>query len=150
MKTLIALLMTILMSSAAVAAPKPPVIYYLGTNQYPVSNIASTGHAGFEIKEFNMDGHLNLEETLSEGLPQDNIELAEKIANERLEKLDWSILQTAFQGLALAASWDIRKLPAFVFAEGQFVIYGVTDAEEAIQRWNQYRGRDHYKATRYK
>lgn len=149
MKSLIALIM-LMVSFSATSSSENLVIYYLGTNNHPVSNVASAERYGFEVKTYNMDGHLNLEKKLSQGLPHDDYQLAERIANERLEKMDWSVLQTAFQGLALAATWDIKKLPAFVFTEGQFVIYGVTDAEEAIQRWNQYRGRDHYRASQYK
>ncbi len=134
-------------SSISMAGSSMTVVYFLGTNQYPLTNAASAAKQGFELKQFNMDGHLNLEKKLSEGLPQNDLEQAEKIANERLEKMDWSMLQTAFQGLALASAWDIKKLPAFVFAEGKFVVYGVTSAKEAISRWKSYQGRSYYRST---
>lgn len=149
MKTLMALIL-ISFSACVMAGPSTKTIYFLGTNDFKVVNDSYAGTAGYELKQYNMDGHLNLEQHLSEGLPQDDIELAEKIANERLENMDWSILQKAFQGLALASAWDVRKLPAFVFADGKFVIYGVTDTQEAIKRWEQYRSRDHYSATKYR
>ena len=40
-----------------------------------------------------------------------------------------------FKGVALLVEWDIKKLPAFVFGEGQYVIYGVTDTNTAIKRF---------------
>lgn len=149
MKTLILIFLFSVTSSVFANQPTSKM-YYLGTNAYPIENKSNAHSYGYVLNEYNMDGHLNLEKELSEGLPQKDIELAEKIANERLEKLDWSKLQTAFQGLALAAAWDIKKLPAFVFAEGEFVIYGVTDVNEAINRWEQYSQRDRYRSTRYK
>ena len=147
---LIIFVLLVFTSSISMAGSSMTVVYFLGTNQYPLTNAASAATQGFELKQFNMDGHLNLEKKLSEGLPQNDLEKAEKIANERLEKMDWSILQTAFQGLALAAAWDIKKLPAFVFGEGKFVVYGVTDAKEAINRWKSYKGHGRYQATPYR
>ena len=44
-------------------------------------------------------------------------------------------MQNAFRGIALAIQWGIRKAPAFVFDNGQAVIYGLTDAEVALKRW---------------
>ena len=128
------------LSSNALAGTGTPVFYFLTTNQYPIKNEAEAQRNGFELRVYNLDAHLNLEKKLSVGLPQ-NIEEAERMANERLEKLDWQELQSAFQGMALASNWDIRKAPAFVFNEGQYVVYGVTDAGEALKRWLDYASR---------
>lgn len=149
MKSLIGLIL-LSFTACAMAASPTNTIYYLGINGHKIVNDSYARSAGYELKQYNMDEHLNLEQRLSEGLPQNDIELAEKIANERLEKLDWSILQKAFQGLALASAWNIKKLPAFVFGDGKFVIYGITDTQEAINRWEQYRSRDRYNATKYR
>ena len=149
MKKLI-LLIVLSVTGSAYANQPGKTMYYLGTNSHPINNTSNVRSHGYVLNEYNMDGHLNLEKELSEGLPQNDIELAEKIANERLEKVDWSKLQKAFQGLALATAWDIKKLPAFVFGDGQFVIYGVTDANEAIRRWEQYSQQDRYRSTRYR
>ena len=118
-----------------------PVLYFLTTNQYPIKNDADAQRNGFELRVYNLDAHLNMEKKISACLPQNNIKEAERIANERLEKLDWKELQSAFQGMALASDWDIRKAPAFVFNEGQYVVYGVTDVGEALKRWLDYQSR---------
>lgn len=118
-----------------------PVVYFITTNQFQIKNTDAAKQSGFELRVLNLDAHLNLEAELSKGLPQNNIEEAERIATERLEKMDWRELQAAFQGMALASNLDIRKAPAFVFNEGQLVIYGMTDARDAMNRYLAYQSR---------
>jgi integrating conjugative element protein (TIGR03757 family) len=134
-------LLFVALSGEVLADNATPVFYFLTTNQYPIKNDTEAQRNGFELRVYNLDAHLNLEKKLSAGLPQNNIEEAERVANERLEKLDWQELQSAFQGMALASDWDIRKAPAFVFNEGKYVVYGVTDAGEALKRWLDYQSR---------
>ncbi len=146
---LIIFILLVLINTVTMAGSSMPVVYFLGTNQSTLTNAEYAKTQGFEIKQYNMDGHLNLEKELSRGLPQDFNE-AERVANERLEQMDLSKIKAAFQGLAVASAWNIKKFPAFVFSEGKFAIYGVTDVREAINRWNNYRGRDHYRAVPYR
>ena len=117
-----------------------PLVVYLGTNDYPVRNADQAAAYGVRLMAYNLDGHRNLERRLSEDLPP-NLEEAERIANERLAALDGEELQNAFRGIALALQWDIRKAPAFVFEDGQAVIYGLTDVTVALKRWQYHRMR---------
>ena len=117
-----------------VSSAESPVMVYLGTNQYPLLNADQAARYGVRLVQYNLDDHRNLERRLSADLPQ-NLEEAERIVNERLAALDGEALQNAFRGIALAIQWDIRKAPAFVFENGQTVIYGLTDAEVALKRW---------------
>ncbi len=117
-----------------------PTVVFIGTNQYQATNTEAAQTFGVRLKPFNLDAHRNLEQKLSEGLPTDLVE-AERIANERLMALPGLEVQTAFQGIALALQWDIRKAPAYVFDNGGSVIYGVTDLSVAIKRWQYHRMR---------
>jgi hypothetical protein len=50
-------------------------------------------------------------------------------------------VQQAFQGIALTLMWDLKKVPAIVFGDGDQVIYGVTDLNVALKRYDFYRSR---------
>lgn len=117
-----------------------PTVVFIGTNQFPAINVESAEAFGILLKQFNLDAHRNLEKKLSEGLPTDLVE-AERIANERLMALPGLEVQAAFQGIALATQWDVRKAPAYVFDSGGSVIYGITDLAVAMKRWQYARMR---------
>ncbi len=114
------------------------VVTYIGTNDYQIVNAGVAEAYGVQLAVYNLDAHRDLEKRLSENLPSDLAE-AERIANERLKALDGRTVQEAFRGVALAIQWDLRKAPAIVFGNGEQVIYGVTNLEEALKRWNFYR-----------
>jgi len=116
-------------------------VYYIGTNKLQAINDDYAHSMGINLIKLNLDGHINLEKKISEGLPDNNYEEAERIANERLEKLDPEFVKQSFQGIALMVQWEITKAPAFVFDGGRQVIYGVTDTKQALKRWNYYRMR---------
>lgn len=109
-------------------------ITFLGTNQYSIQSKDVATEFNFEIDTYNLDAIKNLEKEISQGLPKDPVK-AQEIANKRLDKVDQSKTMHMFQGTALLFTWDIKKLPAFVFGEGEFVIYGVTDTQIAIKRY---------------
>ncbi len=111
-----------------------PIVTFIGTNQYQPVNVEAAEAFGVRLMTFNLDGHRNLERELSKNLPTDLME-AERIANERIKAMAPGRLQAAFQGIAMALQWDIRKAPAFVFNEGEAVIYGITDVVVALKRW---------------
>ncbi len=121
-----------------------PVIYYFGTNKYKLAVKQAS------IENYNLDELNNLEDVLTKKitagspLPKDP-EAMDRVANERMEKLDlvhtMHINKRLFhivQGVARLVRWDIKKLPAFVFDNGQYVVYGVTDPHKAISKYNAY------------
>jgi integrating conjugative element protein (TIGR03757 family) len=125
---------------SAMAADQQPLVTYIGTNDYGIVNASVAKDYGVKLVVYNLDAHRDLEKRLSADLPADLME-AERIANERLKALDGRTIQKAFRGVALAIQWDLHKAPAFVFGNGEQVIYGVTNLEEALKRWNFYRMR---------
>lgn len=120
--------------SAVMANEKPSKLTFLGTNQYPISYPEVASEYQFDIEAFNLDALSNLEKEIIKDLPTDPME-AERIANERMGNLDEARAMRLFKSIALLIEWDIKKLPAFVFGEGDYVIYGVVDTATAIKRY---------------
>ena len=107
---------------------------YLGTNKKTILNPEAAKDHQFEIEVFNLDELSNIEAKVTNNLPKDPVE-AERIADERIGSLDKTKAMRLFKGVVLLIEWDIKKLPAFVFDEGQYVIYGVTNTATAINRF---------------
>jgi integrating conjugative element protein (TIGR03757 family) len=107
---------------------------FLGTNQKTILNPEVAREYQFEIEVFNLDELSDIEAEISNNLPKDPVE-AERIADERMGSLDKTKAMRLFKGVALLIEWDIKKLPAFIFGEGQYVIYGVTNTATAINRF---------------
>jgi integrating conjugative element protein (TIGR03757 family) len=123
-----------------VLAAGPVAVTYIGSNKHPLVNAEAVDYYDVTLSVYNIDGHRNLEEQLSGGLPQNYAE-AEKIANERLMAMDGKAVQDAFRGVALTLLWDLKRVPAIVFGDGELVIYGVTDLNEALKRYSFFRSR---------
>jgi integrating conjugative element protein (TIGR03757 family) len=115
-------------------SPGKTKITYLGTNDKKVKHPDVATEYQFELEVFNLDDLSNLEAEIVKGLPKDPAE-AERIANERMKGLDNKKAMHLYKGVALLIQWDIKKLPAFVFEDGRYVIYGVTDTASAIKRY---------------
>jgi integrating conjugative element protein (TIGR03757 family) len=109
-------------------------ITFLGNNQYTIKHADVASEYLFDIDTYNLDAHKNLEIEISSDLPKDPVE-AQRIANKRIAKLDQAEVLNLFKGTMLMFQWDIKKIPAFVFEEGKYVIYGVTDTSTAIKRY---------------
>ncbi len=118
-------------------------IYFITTDSYPVESADVAKDSGYELIVYNLDKHRNLEKKLSIGLPMDDVEKAQKIASQRVSKLDPVMIKNLFNGIIYSINWDIRKVPAFVFNDGESVIYGVTSVDEALDRFEYWstRGR---------
>ena len=109
-------------------------VTYLGTNQKTISNPNAVTEMQFELEVYNLDELKNIEEEVTNNLPDDPV-VAERLANERMDNLDQAKAMRMFKSVALLIEWDIKKLPAFVFGEGEYVIYGVTETATAIKRF---------------
>lgn len=133
-----------LLASQAMADVKsddnPKRVYYLGTNAHPLVNAWAADNFDVVIEDLNLDGHENLERQLTINLPS-NIDAALVEANRRLQAMPINGIQNAFKATTIALRFNIQKAPAFVFNNGQSVIYGITDAEEALKRWSFYQSR---------
>jgi integrating conjugative element protein (TIGR03757 family) len=105
------------------------------------SAIALSGLGTVPATVYQLDGLLQLEAELSQGLPGDEAQ-ATVIARERLRKMSGRLQERAINtstGLTLVARYKLDRLPAVVI-NGQSVIYGVPDLNKAIELYRQAKG----------
>ena len=105
---------------------------YFGTNNFKITNDQAAKQYQLGLFVYNLDALHNLEASIRENLPEDPDE-AIRIGTERMNALDESVTEGILIGSVLLLKWDIKKLPAFVFGDGKFVVYGVTDTNAAIK-----------------
>jgi integrating conjugative element protein (TIGR03757 family) len=106
------------------------------------SSLRSGKGAGVETIHYEIDRISQLQSELSQGLPKD-AEQAKHLVLQRFQSLDANVkhqLENAAKGLAKAMRYGIDRTPAMVF-DGQAVIYGVSDVDEALERCTQWRER---------
>ncbi len=123
----------------ALAKPQlPETIDIFTTSEYPIMGsefFTATPNTGdIELKIHKVDGLKELEQFLSENLPNDK-QQAHAVALDRLQSEVVDIRRLAHSGadaLELAIRYQIDRYPAFVFNQGDSVIYGMTDVEQAI------------------
>jgi integrating conjugative element protein (TIGR03757 family) len=133
MKSLLIIVYILAQSLTTAQANEAPIrMTYLGTNHYQISHAENV--SDYQIEIFNLDELNNLEKEITSNLPSDPIQ-AERLVNARMQDLDNEKAMRMFKSVALLIEWDVKKLPAFVFGEGEYVIYGVTDTAIAIQRF---------------
>ena len=93
------------------------------------------------VTVYDLSAPDRLEARLSQGLSSDPA-IAQKQAHKRLtdggQRLQ-AEFQKAYAGPMKAMSYDVEKLPAVVFNQGQHVIYGEPDVNKAVQIYK-YRG----------
>ena len=85
------------------------------------------------IEVRSIDGIARIEAALGHGLSA-NAEVAERTALSRLTTFgsgERELLAQSSQALVLAWQYDVRRYPAVVF-DGRWVLYGVTNLEEAF------------------
>ncbi len=137
MITALLLLQSLSVTNASEAFTK---VTYLGTNQKTIINPNTALEMNFDLEVYNLDELDNIEAEVTKNLPENPVE-AERLANERMGNLDQAKAIRMFKSVALLIEWDIKKLPAFVFGEGEYVIYGVNETAIAIKRYMNSRKR---------
>lgn len=96
-----------------------------------------------EFSHYEIDQITQLQRELSRGLPND-AEQAKPLVLQRFQLIDAAVsqrLENTAKGLVKALHYGIDRTPAMVF-DGQAVIYGVIDVDEATQRYRQWRERN--------
>ncbi len=91
------------------------------------------------VDVYEIDGIERFEAELSRGLPA-NDDVARHSALERigqLKEVQLQRVQRAARGLSKAMQYGIDRYPAIVL-DGQAVVYGVTDIDEALHRYRQW------------
>lgn len=131
-------LLALCMGSISVYAeiPKSIAITFFGNNQFQPQNVDWARHQpGINLLIINLDDHRNLEGELALDLPLNDPERAVTIAKQRVAAVPQSRWDQLFVGQMKARQWGILRYPVVVFGDGNSVVYGVTDLQEAIERW---------------
>lgn len=92
------------------------------------------------MRVIELDAPVHIQAELTADLPK-NPEQAAAVIRDRLKQDPGGLhqrLAAAYQGLTDAWSLGIAKIPAVV-VDRRFVIYGLADATQAVQRIEQYR-----------
>ena len=122
-----------------------PLIEVFTTSQYPIqesTSLRAPNDSRERYRRYHIDRISLLEEQLSQGLPNDPLR-AKELVLERFQTMDSTLrdqLEKAGKGLAQAMTYGIDRLPAVVF-DGQAVVYGVTDVDDALVQYHQWRER---------
>lgn len=78
----------------------------------------------------NMDNSVRLDAQLSQGLSSDPA-VAEQQARARMTGINQQAIREAWTPVVKASFYDIKKIPAIVFNDGEAVVYGITDVMTA-------------------
>ncbi|MBA1446456.1 MAG: TIGR03757 family integrating conjugative element protein [Chromatiales bacterium] len=120
----------------------PAQIEAFTNSRYPVTNATITS---VPVQIHDLDAPARLEKKLSTGLPSDP-EQAKAIALKHLEALGADrlaeMVNQANEGTTQAMNYELVKIPAVVFDNGTSVIYGITDIDDAITRYQAWRQRE--------
>lgn len=120
-------------ASAQVAVP-PPLTARVEV--FTNSSILLKSTEGAKI--YYLDGLMQLEDQLSQGLPAD-ADQASIIVRQRAKALGRALQERAMnagEGMTRAAYYGVNRVPAVVF-NGQAVVYGVTDIAQARALYTQ-------------
>ncbi|MGH8624826.1 MAG: TIGR03757 family integrating conjugative element protein [Gammaproteobacteria bacterium] len=114
----------------ALLAAEAPRIEIFTTARYPISGATPA------VQIYILDEPARIEAELSGGLPQGKNAAAE-FARAQVQGA-WrepaQHLTRAYQGLLKARQYGVLRLPAIVF-DGQVVVYGITDLEQALAEY---------------
>ena len=122
-----------------------PRIEIFTSSDSPINNsniLRSNKDAGVEHTRYEIDRISQFQSELSEGLPKDAAQ-AKQLVLARFQSMGATVsqqLENSGKGLAKAMHYGVDRYPAIVF-DGQAVVYGVTDIEEAMKHYTQWRER---------
>jgi len=126
------------------AIPKSMIL--ITFNKRPAENIDTVRDLGANPKWFNLDGANNIRAHLLAAVPehlrtlrnpsQDIIDEVGIILRKAASRLNPTDKYSVMVGLYID-HWDLHRVPAMVFDEGESVIYGVTDFEKALSIWQE-------------
>lgn len=123
---------------APVCLAQSVAVSFFGNNQYQPTNTEEARQLGASVTVYNLDSQVNLEKQLADGLPVNDLDKATAIARQRVAQISQQEMVNLFTGVLKAREWGLKRFPAIVFGQGESVVYGVTDLEQAVLLW-----RDH-------
>ncbi|MGH8650660.1 MAG: TIGR03757 family integrating conjugative element protein [Gammaproteobacteria bacterium] len=128
-------LFVLLVGSHGLMAAEPGRIEVFTTARTPIARASTPA-----VRVYHLDLPTRIEAELSASLPQDR-EAATQLASAALQgtwRKSAETLTHAYRGLLKARRYGLQKLPAMVF-DGQAVVYGVIDPEQALGDYRHWR-----------
>ena len=115
------------------------VVEVFSATDVPVDTRLHRAEIDVLVEVYELDGIRELEAELSRGLRPD-AEAARRVALARVGRLNegrrQQLRRTAL-GLSKAMQYCVDRYPAIVF-DGQAVVYGLTDLEQALRQYRQW------------
>lgn len=105
---------------------------------YGANSLKAAVSQGWNVRLYNMDEYLKVKKEMSFSRPNTESQ-ARALAKEKMKKVSVERLRTSLHGAMKAIQFDIRKIPAVVFNDGEAVVYGVRDIDVAINMYEQWR-----------
>lgn len=138
--------MTIVFVNSAVAQPHfPSSIIVVKDSQTklfqsgPIEQIIKS--KAIDLKVYDLDAVDKFESEISQSLPGDESEAKlafdEYLNRTGREAFEKKAIQ-AYQGIMAAVRYGLEKYPAIIF-DGESVIYGVTDLDDALNRYSAWK-----------
>ncbi|RDH88080.1 MAG: TIGR03757 family integrating conjugative element protein [endosymbiont of Seepiophila jonesi] len=128
-----------LLHAGSTQVPMPAQIEAFTNSRYPITNATKIN---VPIQIHDLDAPARLEEKLSASLSSDPKQ-AKTVAPKHLETLGADrlaeMVNQAYEGTTQAINHELVKIPAVVFDNGTSVIYGITDIDDAVARYQAWR-----------
>ena len=135
------LLLLTFLFSFNVCAAEQTYIEVVTSDAYPVSGIKSVQGQGLLVNVYNLDDGKRLVAEIGKHLPK-NQDAAKKALEKHFKKMgDAAVKQQfmqAYHGVILSTQYGLTRYPAVVFEQGQSVIYGVTNLNQAVNLYRQW------------
>ncbi len=106
-----------------------------------IQSVAQIRQQGITVTIHDLTAGERMEAELSKGLTgtseQAQQQLQQRFAAMGRQQLE-AQLQTAFKAMIQSVTYHIDRYPAIVFNQGEAVIYGVTDLNQALRLYRQW------------
>ena len=132
------LIMILLLTPLAAAGDGPREIEIFTDPGYPVTGVGAARESGITVTVYDLSAPKRAARTLGAGLPA-NLEQARAIVLERVNAIGAEEMKrrfkNAYRGQIQAVRYRLERYPAIVFDRGRAVVYGMTDAVEALRQY---------------
>jgi integrating conjugative element protein (TIGR03757 family) len=119
-------------------AQNKPVIEVIISDAWSLSGVQALKRQGYTVNVYNLDDGKRLVKGLARNLPPNQAAAKRQLLN-RFDRLGKTKVRAqfmqAFQGQIISTQYGINRFPAVIFDHGDAVIYGVTDLQLALRRY---------------
>jgi len=136
MGKLLSILILSLLSSVVAASESVSLIEIFVDDANPIQRVKNGAGRDIEFVIYDLSAPERFEKELSRGVSGSLDQVKRKVL-KKIQGLSTSYMEehvmTPYKGLLKAMEYELIKLPAIVFNNGESVIYGVRSIKKAIQ-----------------